>query len=159
MNKVQSEHQPASGVINKVRKKLLIESIMFLVLTYAFIDFFDVIKNNSTEWLSAAAFIVMLGLLNNLYVYSKTTKPKTQSDFHVARVIRHFQLQADFRAVYFAIFIMIAIPLIMPIGWSKVTNSTSGILFGVVIILSIVFKSLFERHLWRSHIKNLKKNL
>ncbi|MFZ6013873.1 MAG: hypothetical protein ACOYXT_26265 [Bacteroidota bacterium] len=149
-----------SGIMRKIRNKLIIEVLIYLALTYAFVDLFDALEKSTTIVLFAGVLIVA-GIVNNLVLY-QFLKIRIDNDdlaAFLSHTIARLKRQLFFRLTFFGLFIVAMVLILMPGDLSSLISAKSGILFLSITIISIGIKLIFENQVWREHINSLRQSL
>lgn len=149
-----------SGVMKKIRNKLMVETLIFLVLTYAFVDLFDALSKGIII-VSFAALLIIVGIVNNITLY-QFLKVKIENEDLVSflsRTIKRLKTQLLFRLGFFAAFIISLLFVLMPDSFSSLFDSSGGMLFLGVTVISVGVKLIVENQIWREHIQNLRESI
>ena len=148
-----------SGVIKKIRTKLIVEILIYLLLTYAFVYLFDALDKGFPMIVFAAA-VITVGVFNNVVFYRLLQMKIVNQDLKsfIEITIRRLKLQLRVRLIFFALFISSMILLLIPDA-NALVNSTKGIAFLAVFVISLGAKLIFENQIWRQKINAMKKNL
>lgn len=148
-----------SGQIKKIRNKLIIEVLLYAVVTYAFVEMFDALEKGIAI-VSFAGILILMGIVNNLmfYRFLKISIHNEDLTSFLEKTIRRLKREMVFRMVFFTVFITSMLLILMP-DPSRVMSSKGGIAFLAVALLSLAVKLIFENQVWKEHIGNLEQSL
>jgi hypothetical protein len=150
----------ASGAIQRVRRRIVIESLIYLAMIYAFIDLFDAGKHH--WYIQVFGFgVIVLGIVNNLLLH-RLSSPDVQGEdlrAFLLRNIRRLGRQLNFRIVFFILFVLAIMALLMPPRYAELFSSAKGWLFIAVAGLSMAAKVIVETRMWKKYIKQLNECL
>jgi hypothetical protein len=149
-----------SGIMRKIRNKLIMEVLIYLALTYAYVDFFDALDKGLLI-VSFAGSLITIGILNNLVFYNFLRIKILNEDLKsfLIKTIKRLRWQRVFRMFFFTIFILSMLLVLFPKDLTSMTDSKGGIIFLVVTVFSVGIKLASENQIWKEHINNLKQSL
>ena len=149
-----------SGVTRKIRNKLVIEVLLYIVLTYAFVDLFDAFDNGLYVVLFAG-ILILTGIVNNVALY-RFMNIKVESENvreFLVKSVKRLKRQLYFRMIFFCLFIFSMLLILLPSNLSSFMDTKKGIIFVGVAVFSVGVKLVFENQTWKEHIKNLSTSL
>lgn len=149
----------ATGVAGKVRSRVLLETLVYALMVYAFIDLFDAFSH--PWYVNAFGFgIIGLGIVNNVILYRLTGARTAGEDLrqYLEQSIGRLKRQLRLRSVFFAFF-MLAIALLLTADYGKLFASAKGLLFVGVMAAAAGVKIAVENQVWQKYIRSLTECL
>lgn len=152
--------QKAVGTLQKVRRRMIVESLIYLVMIYAFIDLFDAARHS--WYVNALGFgIIALGIVNNLVLHYMSSTRVQNEDLQqfLSTNIRRLKRQLNFRIGFFILFVLAVVMLLMPARYTDLFSSAKGWMFLAVILFITAVKVFTETSIWKKHINQLNECL
>lgn len=152
--------QKAVGTLQKVRRRMIVESLIYVVMIYAFIELFD--AGRHSWYVNALGFgVIALGIVNNLVLHRLSSPRVRNEDLQqfLSANIRRLRRQLNFRIGFFILFVLAVVMLLMPARYSDLFSSGKGWLFLAVVLFITVVKVFTETSIWKKHIDQLNECL